>query len=60
MLVFDPVELVVPEVSAAFLVSVPEPAVSAVVVEPPEPPSELDDSLFEAAPAVDELRLSVL
>jgi hypothetical protein len=63
VLVFDSFELVVldvPEVSAVFFVSLPEPAPSGVVDVPPEPPSELDDSLFEAAPAFDEERLSVL
>jgi hypothetical protein len=60
-LVFDEsVELVVLDVSGDFFVPPSEPAVSAVVDVPPEPESELDVSLFDAEPAFDELRLSVL
>jgi hypothetical protein len=59
-LAFDSVELVVLEVSVVFFVSLPEPALSAVVDVRPESPSELDESLFEPAPAFEEPRLSVL
>jgi hypothetical protein len=48
------------DVSALFLVSLPEPEVSVLVDVPPELPSELGDSLFDAVPVFDELRLSVL
>ena len=48
------------DVSALFFVSLPEPPLSVVVDVPPELPSELEDSLFDAVPVFDELRLSVL
>jgi hypothetical protein len=45
--------------AAVFLASLPEP-LSVDVDVPPEPESELDDSVFEAVPDFDEARLSVL